>query len=136
MSDLRGSAASNTFRIRDVDALRRALDGIPILVRAATPDGDPNHIYLRADTDDGCWPTEHHDERNGRSRPLDLLALIVPHLAEDEVAVLKEAGAHDLREISANARAVNERGERAEVDIADIYPLAEKLLGGQIAADI
>lgn len=135
MSDYYAKAASNTFRVRDARALRRALTGIAIIVYPATSDGDPNHVYLVSDDDKGCWPSERLDEDSGEGVEVDLLTLISRHLEPGEVAVLKEAGSEKACYIGGRAIAVNDRGETATVDLDEIYDRATAL-GGRVARDI
>lgn len=92
MSDFNAKAASCTFHVRDVRALRRALEGLSIVIHPATRNGDPNHVYLESEQDKGCWPNERFDEERGEVVEVNLLALIARHLKPGEVAVLKEAG--------------------------------------------
>jgi hypothetical protein len=135
MSEFYAKAASSTFHVRDARALRRALNGLSIIVHPATSDGDPNHVYIVSDEDKGCWPSERFDEDSDEGVEVNLLALIARHLKPDEVAVLKEAGSEQASYIGARASAVNNRGETATVDLDEIYDRAT-VLGGQLACDV
>lgn len=135
MSDFYAKAASSTFHVRDARALRRALDGIAIIVHPVVGGRDPNHVYLVSDEDKGCWPSERFDEERGEGVEVNLLALIARHLKSGEVAVLKEAGWEKASYIGARASAVNHRGETATVDLDEIYDRAT-VLGGQVACDV
>jgi hypothetical protein len=135
MSNFYARAASNTFHVRDEQALRDALKGLSIVVYPAAADSDPNHVYLVSEHEKGEWAKERYDETKREDVEVDLLALIAEHLEPGEVAVFKHAGADKARYIGARASAVNDRGETKTVDLDEIYGHA-KALGGQVAIDI
>jgi hypothetical protein len=49
------------------------------------------------------------------------------HLADEEVAVLQEVGAENLRFVNGYAIAVNNKGERRDISLENIYDLAKEL---------
>ncbi len=135
MSDYNAKAASNTFVVNDVAALTSALADLSIRVMPALGADDPSRVYLVADTDHGVWPSEYFDEETNEDVEVDLLALIATHLADREVAVLKEAGAESARYVGATALAVNANGQTANVDLDEIYQRADAL-GPHLACDV
>jgi hypothetical protein len=81
MADYYAKAASNTFHVIDAEALRTTLDGLAVEVYTATKDdSDPDHVYLVSSDDKGCWPSERWNEDSREGVPIDLPALIAPHL--------------------------------------------------------
>jgi hypothetical protein len=129
-------AASNTFHVKDAQALREALEGLEIIVYPVEDQSDPNYVYLVGSEKNGVWPTTRRAKGTQESETVDLLALIAPHLASGEVAVLKQTGSLAAPRIGALAHAVNEQGTTVRVHIDEIYALARAVLGGNIAEDI
>lgn len=64
-----------------------------------------------------------------------MLALIAAHLADGEVAVLKEAGAEKASYVGGVALAVSANGQTARVDLDEIYKRADEL-GPHVSPDV
>lgn len=125
MANYYAAARSNYFTVDDPEALRAALSGLDIEL-LADDDNDPNRVVLLC-TNEGGWPSWRYDEENDEDIEVDLPALVAPHLAEGQVAVLIESGAEKLRYVAGAAIAVNKRGDRVCVSLEDIYDQAKDL---------
>jgi hypothetical protein len=125
MANYLAAARSNSFRVTDPEAFKTALADLPIEVQAADP-ADPHRLLLLCQADGG-WPSYRYDEQTDTDEELDMLALLAPHLADGEVAVLLEAGAEKLRAIAGYAGAVNNRGEQIHLSLEEIYEKAQAL---------
>lgn len=131
-------ARSNYFHVKDLDAFREALhaatENIDIQPQG---DADPTYItLLSSDTDTGGWPSFEYDERTDEYEPIDLPAIIAPHLVDDEVVVLMEVGWQKLRYLFGRAVAFDSTGEIQAVDVDDIYELAKTRFGGKTASAV
>jgi len=123
------SARTNYFRVKDVDAFNKWIkqfSGLETIVqeRQGTvgilfDDGVPNCRWETEKFDDG---SEHDVDVE-----VDFMEELALHLADNEVAILQEAGAEKLRYINGYAIAVNNKGERRQISIDNIYDLAKEL---------
>jgi hypothetical protein len=120
-------AASNTFAVRDPDALRAALSALNIEVLDAAH--APGRVRLVLP--DG-WSCQRHGVVERAS--VDLPALIGAHLADGQVVVLKETGTSG-RYLAGSAIAFNAHGATVSVDLDEIFGDA-RALGPRIADDV
>lgn len=142
MANWYGTARTNYFRVRDVDAFKATLalvhpdikvvDGDPpsnpagsVALIETLGEGWPSPCDSYVDDGDGACddcgtPGEHPDE-------YDILDLIAEHLVEGDVAVTIVAGAERTRYVTGRAVAINSAGDRRVVSLDDIYPLAAQL---------
>lgn len=125
MANYSGAARSNYFRVKDDSAFEEAMSGLPEI--AVNQDDEGRFMVMSTCPDTGGWVTLMEDEATGEDVEVDLAAIIAEHLADDEVAVLMEAGHEKLRYISGYAEAINAKGERRTVSLSDIYGLAREL---------
>jgi hypothetical protein len=135
MADYTATAASNTFVVNDAAAFADALSQLSIRIERARLSPTPNNVYLVADTDHGEWPSEYLDGTTEETGEVDLPALIAGHLADGQVAILKEAGAEKASYVGGIALAVNAAGETEKVDLDEIYVRAARL-GPHLANDV
>lgn len=133
MANWYGTARSNYFKVKDEQAFRAALaqlEDIKVIddrTRLDDP-GEGRFALLVEDSDSGSWPSwVFSDDESDEPDEVDLVAVIAPHLAEGEVAVLMEAGAEKLRYITGWALAFNGKGEIRRVSLDDIYDAAAEL---------
>ena len=123
MANFNGTARSNYFKVKDVEAFKAWVETIPDLV---CWEREGLYAIRSEDFDTGCWPSTRYDDED---EDLNLTGELAEHLAEGEVAVLMEAGAEKLRYISGWAVAVNHKGEEVSISLYNIYDLAEKTFG-------
>ena len=123
MANYYSSARTNYFRVKDVDAFNAWVkefednDGVEVVSKEDTfgflfdgESGVPNSRFV-----------------NGDYEPLDFMDELSEHLADDEVAILHEAGAEKLRYINGFAIAINNKAERRTISLDDIYVHAKEL---------
>jgi hypothetical protein len=125
MADWNGSARSNYFKVKDIIAFTKALEGLDVEIHA----GDNGRVCLLAMGDHGSWPSGRFDADTDEYLDVDVVDLVAGHLAPGEVAVLQEVGAEKLRYLTGWAIAINSDGERVEVSIEDIYGKAVAAFG-------
>lgn len=148
MANWYGTARSNYFRVRDVDAFTAALEvtfGTAIEVSAGA--NDMTGFICLLDVDGEGWPIcfepctdftpgaaaglcagcgcEH--PAGGAPRRELVEELIADHLIEGDVAVLLEVGAEKLRYLTGTAVAVNSRGEHVGLSLDEVYQRAAQL---------
>ena len=127
MANYYGTTRTNYFRVKDADAFNKWIEqfsGIEIIKK----DGTVGLLF-----DDGMptirWETEDADgnEQNDVEVEIDFMDELAEHLADDEVAVLQEAGAEKMRYINGYAIAINNKKETKQINLDDIYALAKEL---------
>ena len=121
MANWCGAARTNYFRVKDDAAFQDALDNFGGLEVWTQPD-DPKLFGIGFD--DGSWPDWDND-----GNEVDFVALVGSHLEPGQVAVFQTAGSEKLRYLTGYAIAVNDKGKTVDVNIDDIYHLAEKSFG-------
>lgn len=135
MANWIGVARSNYFRVKDIDAFKKEMEGFPgVRVVEHKKEGEAPHFALFGD--EGYWPTN----RTLPCEPFDLSApetdeevefdaVVAAHLPDDEVAVFQVAGFEKERYVTGYAFAVNSKGEQLDVSIDTIYETAFKAWG-------
>jgi hypothetical protein len=135
MSDYQAAARTNYFRCKNLEALKTDLQALgladAIVISQRGPEG---MIMLYSETDAGDWPTqtgmdEDEDETDEESSDFDIVDFLVPHLAEDEVAVVMEVGFTGISDLVGWSQAVSAQGKQVMVSITDIYDRAHEELG-------
>lgn len=121
MANYCATARTNYVKVTDRDKLTAALAQLDLDI----VDKDGRVAVL--ETSGEGWPSLAYDEKLDENVEIDVACLIAEHLAEGEVLVLIEAGAEKLRYVSGHAIAINNRGERRTVSLADIYKTAGEL---------
>jgi hypothetical protein len=124
MANYYASARSNYFRVKDRSAFEEAMVGLSDL--SIVEDEEGRVALLCNQGDGGGWPCGRFDD-NDDYVEVDVADVIAGHLADDEVAVLVEAGAEKLRYVAGFAVAINGVGERREIALHHIYELASEL---------
>ena len=129
MANYYSSARTNYFRVKDVDAFNKWIkqfSGLETIVHET--EGTVGVLF-----EDGVpfcrWETEKDADGNEHDVDVevDFMEELALHLADNEVAILQEAGAEKLRYINGYAIAVNNKGERRQISIDKIYDLAKEL---------
>jgi len=140
MANYYGSARTNYFKVKDMEAFDKALENVPDIevVRENIPPYSAEGIVpegfdfggvgvLVSDGDCGGFPSFGFDEETGDDFDIDLGELIADHLADGEVAILMECGAEKLRYVVGWAEAINNKRERRFIQLGDIYDMAKTL---------
>jgi hypothetical protein len=128
MSNFCGTARTNYFRVKDLDKFKEFVSSISC--ELIIYDNDENKVgFYSNDCDTGCFPSSIYNEETDDLDDLNIVETVSKHLAEGEIAVFMEAGAEKCRYISGWATAVNDKGERVDISLMDIYDWAEKKFG-------
>lgn len=123
MANWYGSARSNYFAVKDLTAFEAWAAGAGLHVLRAKDGSGKVGICPGEWSDDGGWPVLYDDADD----PRDLAEELQPHLADGEVAMLKEVGAEKLRYLTAHMLVVTP-AEIRYFDLEDLvcteYPTA------------
>lgn len=123
MANYYSSARTNYFRVKDVDAFNAWAKEYEDNYRVEVVDKEDTFSIL-FDNESGV-PTSR--EVDGSYDEIDFMDELSKHLADDEVAILHQAGAEKLRYINGYAIAVNNKSERRTISLDDIYIFAKEL---------
>lgn len=111
MADWYGSARSNYFRVKDVDAFRKLckLWNITLI----TDESNPARVGFLRNNNNGGLPDYRYDSESGEEFDFeDFLSELSALLMDDEVAVMVEAGAEKMRYVTGCAIAINSKGDK------------------------
>ncbi len=126
MANYIASGRSNYFKVKDLDSFTEAMSAFPVEIRAGI---NGRICLLNVDPDGGGWNLYNQDTDETH----DPQELIGPHLADDEVCVLMEAGAEKLRYINGYALAfTNDPEQYVSLSLSDIYDKARDVFGPKV----
>lgn len=134
MANWYGSARSNYFAVKDLEAFKQWASGVGLKVLFSND--HPDKVGITPDgTDDGDWPTfrwgvEHEvGKAPEEDEEIDLNHELSQHLVDGEVAVRMTIGAEKLRYLTGWTEAVHSDGRVVGVSINDIYKKALETFG-------
>jgi hypothetical protein len=128
MANWRGTSRSNYFRVKDAQAFEADMAKFQIPYWPGEADKNDMYAISGRDDEDGYWPSAYPaDDEDDEAIEFDIYEVVASHLADDEVAILMEAGAEKLRYVTGVAVAINNKGGVEEVKLDDIYEKAKKL---------
>jgi len=122
MANYYASCRTNYFNVKDADAFKRAMNKIPGL---DVQEDALGFCILGDDPDGAGWPSWIWSDSEEDHVEVDLMAEVADHLDDGEVAIFMEAGAEKLRYIIGHAVAVNNKHEYRQINLNEIYKLAE-----------
>lgn len=123
-----GLSRTNYVRIKDIDALEKAIEAIPgIKYYKADEDPDVLVCFVSDSGDgDGSWPSFYEDEK-GEEQEFDFGKDIVPHLKDGEVLVVMGVSHEKERYAAGYASAYKAPSEvGVSISLSDIYSIAAK----------
>lgn len=126
MANWYGAARSNYFFVKDPEAFRNEFSKYPLEV--IENQGGPKDSFLLLPTGEyGDFDTWIYDGDEGEEEEFDVLEKVAPHLKDGHVAIIMTTGAEKLRYLTGYAQAINNKGERREVNINSIHELAKEI---------
>lgn len=125
MANYYGAGRTNAFRVKNVAALKGALEDADVEV---VEEGPGTAVVLLVNDPDGggYWGTALFDDDGEFVDELFVPDMIAEHLEDGEVAVFVHAGAEKLRYITGYSIAVHSSGQQVRVELDDIYALAAR----------
>lgn len=131
MADYYGKGRTNVFKVKNIDALTKALAGAEFAVEAR-PEHGAGAVFIRVSDNDaaGSWgQLVYSDDDDAEPAELFVPDMISEHLQDDQVAVFVHTGSEKLRYLSAYSIAVHANGRQVRIDLDDIYQLAAEEFG-------
>lgn len=128
MSDYYATSRTNFFRVLDIAVFKAAMEAFEVRVYDGTG-ADDGKLMLSAEGSFGTWPTTTLNHDTHEFDDIDFAGLLADHLPEGEVLVMVSAGAQKLCDVGGEAVAIMSNGERVELSLADIIPMAKAKFG-------
>ncbi len=124
MANYYEQARTNYFKVKDAEKFQEFVEnfgGIDLVVQEQTGQyallfdetGIPS-FYLNEDAED---------------IEVDFIDDLAKHLTDDSIAVFEAVGSEKMRYLNGYAIAVNSKGERVDINIAEIYERAKEKFG-------
>lgn len=126
MANYQPFARSNYFRVRDVDKFKERFNGLNDMRVSQSAEGLVSLIC----EGESAWPSDGSDPVTGEEQEdYDFIKDLQAHLADGQVCVLIEIGYEKMRYLVGNAVAFVNFGSEYNVNLNDIYDVAEKMFG-------
>lgn len=114
-----GVARSNYVKVKDLAALKAAVENIDITIET---DEEGRVAFFGADQDTGGWPMIEIEREDGAELvPFYPAGIICPHMQEGEVLVCMEVGFGRQRYVTGYASAYDHTGRVTYINLQDIY---------------
>lgn len=126
MANWTGKSRTNYVRVKDVDALRSALE--PFEMKIHVHPQAPDFVMFEGDTEDGDFPTTACGD-DDEELEFSFEDHVVPHLCEGQVLLTQVIGSEKLRYLSGYASAYAWDGRVEHLGISDIHKIAAEKFG-------
>ena len=126
MANYYGSARTNYFEVKELEAFKEAMDGLGCDMEVYQQ-GEGGLVALLVHDENGMFPSQRFDENGEELGDIDISLEVAAHLVEGSVAIFMEVGTEKLRYLSGYSWAVNSDGKVVSVSIDDIYDKAKEL---------
>lgn len=125
MANYYGVGRTSYVKVRDPDAFKEAMSRYPVEVI----EKDGKYGLLDSDPDGGGWCWTRWDD-NGDHEDDDPVDLIAPHMQDDQVMIMVEAGHEKYRYVNAYALVFNSGGDCKTINLSDAVEELAKSMGG------
>lgn len=122
MANYYGTGVSNSFLVKDVDALETALENTSFIVDVQ--DREEGRVSIYTDSDGGFWLDSTWDGDEDEPEDLDVPDMIANHLVDGQVAVFMHTGHEKSCYVMGHAIAVHSSGQQSHLSLDDIYAKA------------
>lgn len=133
MANWIGSARTNYFRVKDVEAFKTWAAAASLVVFE-----EDGRFGVYSEDEYGGWPEiVFDDDATDAHRDFDIVYELAQHVVEGEIVVCLEAGAEKLRYITGKAiafKAAADGADKISITLDDIYELAVQKWGQRPAA--
>ena len=131
MANYYATARSNYFRVKDPQKFEEWCNEIGVQMITKEEKKKKGTIvhcgFLCNGDDSGSMPYYVYNQETGEERDITIEKELAEHLMDDEVAILMETGAEEMRYLTGYAIAINSKGETNSIGLEDIYDMAKKL---------
>ncbi len=118
MADYVPLVRSNYFRVKDPEAYKAWCEGLGLTV-IQNDDEDP--ILYGFIAEDGGVPDRRLDPETDEGEEIDFYAELAAHLADNQVAEVREIGRENMRYLVGISTAVRSDGETITVSLDEVY---------------
>jgi hypothetical protein len=127
MANYYEKARTNYFNVKDASAFDKfiALFNGSIEVMPHETEGT---LALLFDEETGI-PITYYDHEAEDWVDVDFMDMLSQHLTDDSIAVIEAVGSEKMRYLVGYAIAVNSKGQRVDINIAEIYERAKEKFG-------
>lgn len=126
MANWTGKSRTNYVRVKDVDALKSALE--PFEVKVHMHPQATDFVMFEGETEDGDFPTVNWDD-DDEELDFSFEQHVVPHLCEGQVLLTHVIGSEKLRYLNGYASAYAWDGRVERLSISDIHKIAAEKFG-------
>lgn len=127
MANYYGQARSSYFKVKDKEAFQAFLRRFGSAVETIEDDKDKGRVgFLAGEGIPSEWAVTDADGMEEYVE-VDFVGELAAHLADHEVAIVMETGYEKMRYLVGYAIAINNKKERREIDLCQIYKLARQL---------
>ena len=123
MANYMGWARSSYVKVKDKEAFRAFLDRFGGAVEMI--EDDKGRVGFLAP--EGIPSTYMPDDTSQEAEDVDFVSELAAHLTGNEVVIVMEVGYEKMRYLVGYAIAINNKKERREIDLAQIYETAKQL---------
>jgi len=127
MSTYVGVGRTNYFKVKDPAAFKAAIAAVSEEIMVHEHDG----IFCLFDqhVDGGGWPAIYETDEEGEEldEQIEIAEFVAQFLEDGWVLIIKEIGHEKYRYCSGWATAINNTGQRRDVNLNDIEELAKEL---------
>jgi hypothetical protein len=127
MANFVGYARSNYFAVKDENAFQEEMKLYPVEVITKEQDGVTLYGFLDSDQNGGADVWSFYNDETDEYEEILWSAIFERHLQDNWVAVIVDVGSESYRYFTGGATAFNNKGEVRNVQLNDIYKLAEGL---------
>jgi len=127
MANYYEQSRSSYFKVKDKAAFQAFLDRFCGAVEMIEDEKDKNRVgFLAPEGIPSEWGVADADGME-ESVEVDFVGELAGHLADHEVLIIVGNGYEKMRYLTGFAVAINNKGERRQVTVEDIYELAKQL---------
>ena len=123
MANYYEQSRSNYFKVKDKAAFRAFLERFGGAVEMIEDDKGRVGFLAQEGIPSTCMP----DDSGSEPEEVDFVSELAGHLADHEVMIVMGTGYEKMRYLVGYAVAINNKKERREIDLAQIYELAKQL---------
>jgi hypothetical protein len=127
MANYYGSARTNYFRVKDIEAFKAEVEAYPLVVVSRDDNPDFIALFISDDDDEGSFPWCDYYTEDAEGDEINWTEIFGRHLQVNSVVIIQEVGNEKLRYFGGIAVAINSKGEEITININSIFDQATAL---------